>query len=153
LVVLSGFSPACIISLVFQVPDDFPPGQRFAWEGFRPGKTVPCKILRQGGFGLHNSGRSIGEKLDKTINCLHPDKTIADSRPNAAGHDGAMGQIAWGDPESGLSFAFVTNTGNQRGYGGGMSVGRICDLSTLAGATVSSTTVLHTTSHTCAKIS
>ena len=93
------------------VPDDFPAGQRFAWEGFRPGKTVPAKILRQGGFGLNNSGRSIG-------------------------HDGAMGQIAWGDPESGLSFAWVTNTGNQRGYGGGMSVGRICDMSTLAGACV-----------------
>ncbi|MGZ8764025.1 MAG: serine hydrolase, partial [Acidimicrobiia bacterium] len=29
--------------------------------------------------------------------------------PRAFGHGGAAGQIAWGDPETGLSFAFCTN--------------------------------------------
>jgi len=29
--------------------------------------------------------------------------------PRAFGHDGAGGQIAWADPETGLSFAFLTN--------------------------------------------
>jgi CubicO group peptidase (beta-lactamase class C family) len=29
--------------------------------------------------------------------------------PLAFGHGGAGGQIAWGDPETGLSFAFLTN--------------------------------------------
>jgi CubicO group peptidase (beta-lactamase class C family) len=29
--------------------------------------------------------------------------------PRAFGHDGAAGQIAWGDPETGLSFGYVTN--------------------------------------------
>jgi CubicO group peptidase (beta-lactamase class C family) len=29
--------------------------------------------------------------------------------PRTFGHNGAGGQIAWGDPESGLSFCFLTN--------------------------------------------
>jgi CubicO group peptidase (beta-lactamase class C family) len=29
--------------------------------------------------------------------------------PRAFGHNGAAGQIAWGDPETGLSFCFLTN--------------------------------------------
>jgi len=29
--------------------------------------------------------------------------------PRAFGHDGAAGQIAWADPGTGLSFAYVTN--------------------------------------------
>ena len=29
--------------------------------------------------------------------------------PRAFGHNGAGGQVAWADPESGLSFAFLTN--------------------------------------------
>lgn len=30
--------------------------------------------------------------------------------PCAFGHNGAGGQVAWGDPETGISFAFLTNT-------------------------------------------
>ena len=29
--------------------------------------------------------------------------------PRAVGHNGAGGQIAWADPATGLSFAYVTN--------------------------------------------
>ncbi len=29
--------------------------------------------------------------------------------PSAVGHAGMGGQVAWGDPETGLSFAFLTN--------------------------------------------
>ena len=29
--------------------------------------------------------------------------------PRTFGHDGAAGQIAWADPESGLSFCYLTN--------------------------------------------
>ena len=29
--------------------------------------------------------------------------------PRAFGHNGAAGQIAWGDPDSGVSFCFLTN--------------------------------------------
>ena len=32
-----------------------------------------------------------------------------DTSPHAFGHDGAGGQIAWADPETGLSFCFLTN--------------------------------------------
>ena len=49
------------------------------------GRTVPKNVFRQVGVGAKASGRSFG-------------------------HGGAGGQIAWGDPESGISFAFVHNT-------------------------------------------
>jgi CubicO group peptidase (beta-lactamase class C family) len=29
--------------------------------------------------------------------------------PRAVGHNGARGQIAWGDPTTGLSFGYCTN--------------------------------------------
>ena len=32
-----------------------------------------------------------------------------DTSPRAFGHDGAGGQIAWADPETGLSFCFLTS--------------------------------------------
>ena len=32
-----------------------------------------------------------------------------DASPKAFGHDGAGGQIAWADPESGVSFCYLTN--------------------------------------------
>ena len=73
--------------------------------GAYAGKTLPAKIFRQGGFGYTNS-------------------------PRAIGHDGAAGQIAWGDPESGLSFSWVTNTFTKAGQ----DQPRIVRLSTLAGA-------------------
>ena len=46
------------------------------------------------------------------------------------GHDGAFGQIAWADPASGLSFAYLTNGLDQDGIRQGR---RGLDLSTLAG--------------------
>lgn len=49
------------------------------------GKTYPKKVWRQGGFGSKVSG-------------------------GAFGHDGAGGQIAWADPATGISLAFVHNT-------------------------------------------
>jgi CubicO group peptidase (beta-lactamase class C family) len=49
------------------------------------GRTVPKNVFRQVGVGAKASGRSFG-------------------------HGGAGGQIAWGDPESGISMAFVHNT-------------------------------------------
>ena len=75
--------------------------------GAYAGKTVPAKIFRQGGFGYTNS-------------------------PRAIGHDGAAGQIAWGDPQSGLSFSWVTNTFTKAGQ----DQPRIVRLSTLACATL-----------------
>jgi CubicO group peptidase (beta-lactamase class C family) len=32
-----------------------------------------------------------------------------DNSPRAFGHDGAAGQIAWADPDTGLSFCYLTN--------------------------------------------
>ena len=49
------------------------------------GRTVPKNVFQQVGVGAKASGRSFG-------------------------HGGAGGQIAWGDPESGISMAFVHNT-------------------------------------------
>ena len=49
------------------------------------GKTYPKKVWRQGGFGSKVSGAAFG-------------------------HDGAGGQIAWADPATGISLAFVHNT-------------------------------------------
>jgi CubicO group peptidase (beta-lactamase class C family) len=34
---------------------------------------------------------------------------VGSSSPGTFGHDGAAGQIAWGDPSTGLSFAYLTN--------------------------------------------
>lgn len=58
-------------------------------EAFGDGAEVPAKVFRQGAFGFTNS-------------------------PRAFGHDGMWGQQAWGDPETGISFAFVTNTMTER---------------------------------------
>lgn len=49
------------------------------------GKTVAGRLGRQGQFGASNSARAFG-------------------------HDGAYGQIGWGDPETGISLGFVTNS-------------------------------------------
>lgn len=52
----------------------------------------------------------------------------ASASPRAFGHNGAGGQIAWGDPESGISFGFCTN-----GFGPWLETGRrVTELSTLA---------------------
>jgi CubicO group peptidase (beta-lactamase class C family) len=56
---------------------------------FGDGAEVPAKVFRQGAFGFTNS-------------------------PRAFGHDGMFGQQAWGDPATGISFAFVTNTMTER---------------------------------------
>ncbi len=50
--------------------------------------------------------------------------------PRAFGHDGAGGQIAWGDPESGLSFSYLTNGLDQNLAREGL---RGLELSSLAG--------------------
>ena len=71
------------------------------------GKTLPAKLFRQGGFGYSNS-------------------------PRAIGHDGAAGQVAWGDPASGLSFSWLTNTFTKQGQ----DQMRIVKLSTLACSTL-----------------
>jgi CubicO group peptidase (beta-lactamase class C family) len=71
------------------------------------GKTLPARLFRQGGFGYTNSARAIG-------------------------HDGAAGQIAWGDPATGLSFSWLTNTFTKLGQ----DQPRIVKLSTLACATL-----------------
>jgi CubicO group peptidase (beta-lactamase class C family) len=71
------------------------------------GKVLPAKIFRQGGFGYTNSAQAIG-------------------------HDGAAGQIAWGDPATGLSFSWLTNTFTKLGQ----DQPRIVKLSTLACATL-----------------
>ena len=49
------------------------------------GQTWPKKVFRQGGFGSKVSAQAFG-------------------------HDGAGGQIAWADPQTGISVAFVHNT-------------------------------------------
>jgi CubicO group peptidase (beta-lactamase class C family) len=51
--------------------------------------------------------------------------------PRTFGHDGAGGQIAWADPESGLSFVFLTNGMDANGV---REVTRCQDLATLAAA-------------------
>ena len=70
------------------------------------GKTVPARVFRQGGFSVANS-------------------------PKAIGHGGAHGQIAWGDPATGLSFSFVTNTA-MNGVNTGREFERTMRLSALA---------------------
>ena len=49
------------------------------------GATVLGRLGRQGAFGASNSARAFG-------------------------HDGVNGQMGWGDPESGISLGFVTNS-------------------------------------------
>jgi CubicO group peptidase (beta-lactamase class C family) len=51
--------------------------------------------------------------------------------PRAFGHDGAGGQIAWADPETGLSFCFVTSGMDRNGVREAL---RCQDLATLAAA-------------------
>ena len=51
--------------------------------------------------------------------------------PRTFGHDGAGGQIAWADPESGLSFVFLTNGMDQNAV---REITRCQDLATLAAA-------------------
>jgi CubicO group peptidase (beta-lactamase class C family) len=53
--------------------------------------------------------------------------------PRMFGHNGAGGQIAWGDPETGLSFAFVTNGFDRNAI---RQARRTIALSTRAAATV-----------------
>jgi CubicO group peptidase (beta-lactamase class C family) len=71
--------------------------------GTMAGQHIPAKIMRQAGFGLTNS-------------------------PSAFGHDGVGGKFVWGDPETGISFAFVTNTFSSNGA----CLIRSMELSTLA---------------------
>ena len=52
--------------------------------------------------------------------------------PRAFGHGGAGGQVAWGDPETGLSFSYCTN-GLQPAEA---ITQRVRDVSTLAAACV-----------------
>ncbi|MEU6729372.1 serine hydrolase domain-containing protein [Nonomuraea wenchangensis] len=54
--------------------------------------------------------------------------------PRAFGHDGQGGNIVWADPDSGLSFAFLTNTVT---FMPGQPNGRAAELSTLAGQLLS----------------
>lgn len=51
--------------------------------------------------------------------------------PQTFGHNGAHGQIAWADPASGLSFAFLTNGGDQHFL---RAFGRGAELNALAAA-------------------
>lgn len=55
--------------------------------------------------------------------------------PQTFGHNGAHGQIAWADPVSGLSFAFLTNGGDQHFI---REFRRSAELNTLAAAVVAS---------------
>lgn len=71
------------------------------------GQHIPAKIMRQAGFGLTNSA-------------------------GAFGHDGVGGKFVWADPETGISFAFVTNTFSSKGA----CLIRSMELSTLANATL-----------------
>ena len=57
----------------------------------------------------------------------------AATSPQAFGHNGAHGQIAWADPVSGLSFAFLTNGGDQHFL---REFGRGAELNALAAACV-----------------
>lgn len=55
--------------------------------------------------------------------------------PQAFGHGGAHGQIAWADPVSGLSFAFLTNGGDQhfiREFGRGVELNALAASSVVA---------------------
>lgn len=83
---------------------------------FGNGAPVSAKVFRQGSFGFANSSGSFG-------------------------HDGLHGQVGWGDPETGISFAFIHNTIDSREFSGkqsgrliGMGMERIVEMGTLANA-------------------
>ena len=71
------------------------------------GRTLPGRMGRQGQFGASNSARAFG-------------------------HDGAIGQIGWGDPETGISLGFVTNTADMQarmnGWGRGNEIANLANL-------------------------
>ena len=79
------------------------------YKGFA-GKTVPGKLGRQGQFGASNSARAFG-------------------------HDGAIGQIGWGDPETGISLGFVTNTADMQmrmnGWDRGSEIANLANMCTI----------------------
>eukprot|EP01043_Picozoa_sp_COSAG02_P067637 COSAG02_NODE_10942_length_1827_cov_3.390625_1_plen_117_part_00 len=105
-------------------------------------QTIPAKIMRQAGFGLNNSAGAFGHDGVRSTR-LHFIQlatacfiSIADSRPVCLFvyqlYPQVGGKFVWADPETGLSFALVTNTFTQRGA----CLIRSMELSTLANDTL-----------------
>jgi CubicO group peptidase (beta-lactamase class C family) len=80
------WDPALLADVTSRVRNDLPD----RWTGVPARRTLGLVLAG-------DDGRSNLRGFGRTVS------------PRAFGHNGARGQIAWADPESGLSFAYVTN--------------------------------------------
>lgn len=104
-----GFAGAADLALFYQRLVS--PQDSGACAVLRPETIAMATAVRTLDHHCDASGLSVNRALSMVVAGDHPVERGfgAFASPRAFGHGGAGGQIAWGDPETGLSVGFVTN--------------------------------------------
>lgn len=104
-----GFAGAADLALFYQRLVS--PQDSGACAVLRPETIAMATAVRTLGHHCDASGLPVNRALSMVVAGDHPVERGfgAFATPRAFGHGGAGGQIAWGDPETGLSVGFVTN--------------------------------------------
>lgn len=101
-----GISDACSLALFYQALLADVRGERRIWDA-----DLLAEMTRPRDHGFrHPNGVRVNRGLGVMTALGDSWRGLGSSRtPNAFGHDGAGGQLGWADPNSGVSFAYLTN--------------------------------------------
>lgn len=104
-----GFAGAGEIALFYQRL--VCPTESGAWAPLSPETIAMATTVRTDGRHVDEAGVPVNRALSVVVAGDQPEARGFGplASPRAFGHGGAGGQLAWGDPETGLSVGFVTN--------------------------------------------